>query len=203
MIIGLTGLIGSGKTLASQIFAKLGFFIIDTDIIANNLLLESEVSQLIINKFRSIIVDSKGKINKKKLSELVFADVSHLKILESILHPLILKQVEQQILWFKTNNQSIKLAMIVVPLLFKCPIYLKLIHQSLLIDSKYDVLVDRLLKRELNKKQIDNIIKNQMPIAEQRQQADDIIVNNDSKNNFINKINMKSRYYYNILNKYT
>jgi dephospho-CoA kinase len=191
MIIGLTGLIGSGKSKASVIFAQCGFDIIDTDIIANNIL-HGQAKQQVIEVFGSNILNSDGSINNNKLRDLVFTDDDYLKLLESILHPLIFLEVKQTIAAIINKNSKI---IVVVPLLFKHPEYLTLINRSLLIDCNYELILNRLLIRGLNNSQVDAIIAKQMPIEQQRKLSDDIITNNSTEQEFITKIIIQSEYY--------
>jgi dephospho-CoA kinase len=193
MIIGLTGLIGSGKTLASETFSKQGFSIIDTDKIAREVL-EIEAKDQVIEKFGENILAINKTIDRDKLRKVVFNDNVLLKTLESILHPLIFEKVKQQIAFIKNNNPGQNIVL-VVPLLFKNPEYLKLIDRSLLIDTEYKIILQRLLDRGLNQNEADIIISQQLPIEEQKIMADDIISNNDSKQNFINSIIVQSEIY--------
>lgn len=193
MIIGLTGLIGSGKTLASETFSKQGFSIIDTDKIAREVL-ETEAKDQVIEKFGENILAINKTIDRDKLRKVVFNDNVLLKTLESILHPLIFAKVKQQIALIK-NNDPDQHIVLVVPLLFKNPEYLKLIDRSLLIDTEYKIILQRLFNRGLNQIEADDIISQQLPIEEQKIMADDIISNNDSKQNFINSIIVQSEIY--------
>ncbi len=193
MIIGLTGLIGSGKTLASETFSKQGFSIIDTDKIAREVL-DLDVKDQVIEKFGSNILDINGVIDRNKLRQIVFANANLLKTLESILHPLIFLKTRQEIVLINNNNPGQNIV-VVVPLLFKNPDYLKLIDRSLLIDTEYKIILKRLIDRGLNQNEADCIISQQLPIEKQRLMADDIILNNDSKQNFINRIIVQSEIY--------
>lgn len=184
MIVGLTGLIGSGKTLASEIFREQGFCIIDTDEISR---------ELSAGSAKSIIYNEFGTINRAELRVIVLEDNQKLKRLENILHPLIFEEVQKQISY--ADNKYI---MLVVPLLFKSPKYLELIDKSLLIDADLNLIEERLQNRGLSAQEIERLIQQQLPIEIQRQHADDIITNNSSRNDFIEKIiiqNQKYRHY--------
>ena len=91
-IIGLTGGIGSGKTLVSKVFENLGIAVYNSDIEAK-LLMNNDSD--IINKFKMIfgfeIYDENNRLNKKKLADLIFNDKNKLKTVNSIVHPAVKK----------------------------------------------------------------------------------------------------------------
>ncbi len=93
--VGLTGGIGSGKSTASSILAKLGSYVFDADteakIILNN---NEEVLNNIIKEFGDDILDHDGLIDKKKLAEIAFQDEEHQIILNSIIHPFVFRELD-------------------------------------------------------------------------------------------------------------
>ena len=89
-IIGITGGIGSGKTIVCQVFNKLGIPVYDADKSVHNIYEKyPEVSEKITKEISDDVVDKNGRINRKKLGEIVFNDADKLKILNSIVHPLV------------------------------------------------------------------------------------------------------------------
>jgi len=95
--VGLTGGIGSGKSTASSILAKLGSYVFDADteakIILNN---NEEVQNNIIKEFGNDILDHDGLIDNKKLALVAFQDEEHQIILNSILHPFVFRALDKQ-----------------------------------------------------------------------------------------------------------
>ena len=109
--MAVTGALGAGKSTVCQIFADCGAHVIDTDKIAHQLIegaCRPEIIQLLGPE-----IESGGKIDRKKVAEIVFKNPKQLKALEEILHPQILKQIENT---FETTN---KLIVAEVPLLFE------------------------------------------------------------------------------------
>jgi dephospho-CoA kinase len=104
LIIGLTGLIGSGKTTVTNLFATLGVPIIDTDLIAHEITSVNGIAMPeIIDEFGDQYLDPNGALLRPKMRKLVFKDCAARKKLESILHPIIFKMVLDKIETIKSK----------------------------------------------------------------------------------------------------
>jgi len=115
-IIGILGGIGSGKSTVAAEFAKLGCKVIDADKIAHELLDKSNVREEIVGSFGKAILEPSGKINHKKLADIVFCDGEKLSTLNKILHRLVLEQAEELIKQYNSQNQ-VKAIILDMPLL--------------------------------------------------------------------------------------
>jgi len=115
-IIGILGGVGSGKSTVAAEFAKIGCAVIDADKIAHELLDKKNVQDKIVDLFGKNILDSSGKIDRKKLADIVFADADKLLSLNSIVHPLVLGRAEQLIKRYNRQNQ-VKAIVLDMPLL--------------------------------------------------------------------------------------
>lgn len=175
-LVGLTGLIGSGKSLVGQIFSDLGVKVIDTDIIAHQLTQPKSVGfEAVIAEFGNQYVDCSGYLDRALLRTQVFSNQKQLQRLESILHPLIFKAVMEQVASISDDS---KYAVITVPLLFKAPKYLELVNRTLFIDCEIDLLIRRVSERSnLYREQILAILDKQLPRTQQLLMADDVINN--------------------------
>ena len=113
-IVGLTGGIGSGKTLASNAFAALGVPVIDTDLISRALTAPNGLAiDAIRQTFGDEIFDEAGQLDRNKMRELVFQNAEKRQALENILHPLI----AQVALASVTQYSDAPYVILVVPLL--------------------------------------------------------------------------------------
>ena len=108
--VGLTGGIGSGKSLAAEYFAQLGAVVVDFDQLARDVVERgSEGFDEVVARFGDSVL-TQGELDRKKLGEIIFADPSAKKNLEAITHPRIIaayaKFLEEQ------NSDAIVIAQI-------------------------------------------------------------------------------------------
>lgn len=99
--IGITGGIGSGKTTVAKVFEVLGIPVYYADEAAKEIMHKNEPlkQQLIFHFGKDTYVD--GKLNRKHLSSIVFADKEKLELLNSLVHPVTIADAEQ---WFKQQQ---------------------------------------------------------------------------------------------------
>ncbi len=187
-IIGLTGLIGSGKTTVANLFLRHGVKIIDTDQIAHDVTASNGIAMpLIIKEFGAKYVDSTGALSRGKMRELIFDDEGARRKLEEILHPIIFDEVNRQIAMSSAANYLI----LVVPLLFKSPRYLQITSCNIFVDCDYEAIVSRLKARNnFTQSQVDNILATQVSREKQMLLADDIIYNNGGIDNLEQQVNL-------------
>ena len=187
-IIGLTGGIGSGKSEAAKIFSSLGAKIIDLDVIAHDLTAKNALGySLIIEQFGDDFLNKKKEIDRKKLRKSIFEDKKIKKDVESILHPLIMKECQNQI---KILHNELYL-ILVVPLLFESANFLKLINESLLIDCSEKTQLKRVTNRDgTNPKLTKLIIKSQADRNLRIKKTDKMILNEGSLEDLSNNIQL-------------
>ena len=104
IVVGITGGIGSGKSIVAGIFHALGIPVYDADRAARKLY-ETNAALLkkITEEFGVEILDSKGKLDRKKLASIVFEDENNLKKLNKIVHPLVKKDFKD---WKELHHAS-------------------------------------------------------------------------------------------------
>lgn len=101
-IIGLTGGIGSGKTTIGNYFRSLGIPVYMVDDEGRKITDRQNVVQQIENIFGSSVIEN-GKVNRKKLSEIVFNNKDKLRQLNEIIHPAVRKHFED---WMKDQQDQ-------------------------------------------------------------------------------------------------
>jgi dephospho-CoA kinase len=174
LIVGLTGGIGSGKTSVAEIFQTLGITIIDTDEIAHELTQENgEAISHIKEIFGGEYITDTGRLDRVKMRNLVFTDLSMKKKLEEILHPLIYRNVEQLI----PTIESLY-GIVAIPLLFETGCFCNLIDRVLVVDCPEELQILRTVQRsKLSQKDVRAIIKTQISRKERLARANNIISN--------------------------
>jgi dephospho-CoA kinase len=96
--VGLTGGIASGKSTVARVFGELGAHVLDADRIARDLVPPgSPALSRIVREFGMEILRADGTLDRAALGAVVFADAGKRRVLEAILHPLILAEVDRRI----------------------------------------------------------------------------------------------------------
>src|SRR4030042_38837 len=97
-VIGLTGGIGSGKSMVAQFLAELGAVIIDADKVGHEVFKPgTEAWREVVAAFGKQILNTKGEIDRKKLGEIVFGNPELLSQLNIITHPKINEAVKAKL----------------------------------------------------------------------------------------------------------
>ncbi len=174
-VVGLTGGIGCGKSIASQCFSDLGVHIIDTDVIARTITQSNgQAINAIKNAFGDTYLTKEGSLDREKMRGLVFSDDDARFRLEKILHPIILNETIRQI-----DQARSSYVIVVVPLLFETKDYDHIVQRILVIDCDEQQQILRTMARSnLSEPQVKAIMTAQIARKERLREADDIIANN-------------------------
>jgi dephospho-CoA kinase len=168
--IALTGSIATGKSSTVKLLKDAGFHIIDADQIAHQIL--EEQHQSIADMFGETLV-SEGKVDRKALGAIVFSDSNKRKALESLLHPLIYKEIERLSV---EQDKLGKPYFIDIPLFFEGGRYP--IEKSLVIYTTEEQQLERLMHREsYTKEEALKRIQTQIPVEKKRELATYVIDN--------------------------
>lgn len=176
-VIALTGGIASGKTAVSDAFVELGVGVVDTDVIARQVVLPGSAGLVAIaDNFGDPIIQSDGQLNRHALREIIFTDISKRKLLESILHPLIRAESIRQL-----QQVTTPLAMLVIPLLAEgkdTGNAYEWVDRILVVDVDEAIQIKRLMARDqISASQAQAILDSQATRLERLALADDVIVN--------------------------
>jgi dephospho-CoA kinase len=175
--VGLTGGIASGKSLVAEMFAERGAPGIDTDVIAREVVQPGEPAlREIQQKFGPDVTTSDGKLDRRRVREIVFADDGKRQALEAILHPRIREAALRQSAEAGGDYQ-----IIVVPLLAESPMR-QWMDRILVVDCREGTQLRRLLERDAeSEEQARRIIKSQASREQRLAIADDVLVNDGTK----------------------
>ena len=143
-IIGIIGGIGSGKSTVAAEFARLGCKVIDADKIAHDLLEKKAAKKKIVDFFGQTMLNSAGKVDHRKLADIVFADADKLSSLNKIIHPLVLRRVEELIKQYNSQNE-VKAIVLDMPLLVEVG-WARRCDKLIFVDCKRQLRIDRAKK---------------------------------------------------------
>ena len=178
MVIGITGSFGSGKTEVAKMFASLGGRVIDADKICHSLIKpQTSVYKKIIRHFGREVLANNKAIDRKKLSEIVFKERSKLGLLNRLIHPKALKEIQGII----RKEKKSKLIIVDAALLVETKFY-KRLDKLIVVKTQKDKQILRIIKAKgMTKKEILDRIEKQAPLKKKLALADFIIDNNGSK----------------------
>lgn len=189
-VIALTGGIGSGKSEAARQFAKLGVPIVDTDVISHEL---TAAGNPMLNKiaqtFGATFFNADGTLNRAGLRAHILNNPSERLKLEALLHPAIHDRAVELL----TKNQNTlhpDYQMLVIPLLFENNRYQTLVDKVLVVDCDENMQIKRTMTRsQLTEQEVQAIMEAQTTRAARLKLADEVIENNGSMTELINKVN--------------
>jgi len=183
--IGLTGGIGSGKSMVADLFAAHGAAVIDTDLIAHQLTASKGAAiDPIRLAFGSTFIMPNGAMDRVKMRDAVFANPAEKERLEAILHPMIRAETEHAAAQAKGAY-----LLFVVPLLVESGLWKKKMSRVLVIDCSEETQVRRVMQRnKLTDAQVRAIMAAQATRETRLAAADDIIVNDSDTHALIPQV---------------
>jgi dephospho-CoA kinase len=172
-VVVLTGGIASGKTAVSDRFERLGVPVIDTDVIARDIVQAGRPAlATIVDQFGKGVLDDLGELDRGKMRGLIFSDKFSKKKLESILHPAIAQEVRLQL-----NALQAEYCILVVPLLPESGRY-ENSDRVLVVDVDEQTQLRRLLARDkIGEELATAMLKAQASRQQRLERADDVIEN--------------------------
>ena len=173
LIIGLTGGIGSGKSVASDKFKSLGVAVVDADV-ASRTVVEPGKPALkeIEDHFGSGIITAEGKLDRNNLREIIATDPEERKWLESVLHPKIGEQITKEI-----SESTSVYTLFVAPLLLETNSQ-EMCSRVVVVDVPKDVQIRRTAKRDkVSPNQVEQMVAAQMEREKRLEKADDVLLN--------------------------
>lgn len=184
--IGITGSIGSGKSEFTKIAENSGFPVLRADDISNEFLANNpEVKKQVIKKFGKESYYNNIP-NRKYLAEIVFNNPEKLRELEQILHPLVIKEIEnkKKEIFRKHNILFVESALI-----YEADLE-NLFDFIVLITADREVRLKRKLSKGITEEDFIKREMNQIPDEEKRKRADFIFQNNTTIEELHSKFNL-------------
>ena len=176
LVVGLTGGIGCGKSLVSNLFHQLfNTPIIDADVISKELTESQQVIDEIGSKLGNEFVDNNNQLLRDQLRQAIFSEPSLRTKLENILHPLVYNEIQRKISKLKTDY-----CIVVIPLLLETK-RTNFLDRILVVDCSVEEQISRVMKRDqCDESHVKNIIATQVDRNTRLSSADDVIENSGS-----------------------
>lgn len=189
--VGLTGGIGSGKTTVADLFAAHGIPVIDTDVIARQVVAPgSALLPQLSKRFGKDILAADGSLDRGRLRKRVFADKARLNELEQLLHPAIKAEVLAQ-----TSTLNSPYCIIVVPLLLEKG-WQEMVDRVLVVDCPESLQAERTLQRDtITAEEVRAIIATQTTREIRLAAADDVIHNDGDLNKLQQQVEQLHSHY--------
>lgn len=175
-IVTLTGGIGSGKSVVSRQFEVLGVPIVDTDLLARELVEPGEPAlNDILHHFGREVINPDGSLNRAELRKLIFNAPDQRKWLEQTLHPRIRKLTLERL-----DELDAIYAIVVIPLLLESGM-VNPGHRTLVVDLSDELQIERVQTRDgVSQQQVEKIIQAQSSRQQRLDVADDVIKNSST-----------------------
>ena len=183
-IIGLTGGIASGKTTVANLFSALGVDIVDADIVAREVVAKGSFALAQVSQhFGPSVLDEHGLLNRARLREIIFSDVTAKQWLNNLMHPLIRQSMVEQLAQCTSDY-----CLLVAPLLIENNMQ-SLVQRILVVDVTNEIQISRTIARDNSSlEQVKVIIAAQVDRKTRLSFADDVINNNEKLDRLTNDV---------------
>jgi dephospho-CoA kinase len=177
MLVALTGGVASGKTSVSDRLAAQGVPVVDTDLIARQVVAPGSPGlDRVVEAFGPDILDASGDLDRRALRERIFARPELRERLEAILHPLIETEARRQV----ASHHETDYVVLVVPLLVESGLFTDA-DRVVVVDVPEAVQIDRLLERDnVDRGQAESMLAAQASRSDRLAAATDVLDNSGS-----------------------
>ena len=188
ILVGLTGGMGSGKSLAAKFFAEQGAHIIDADQLSRELVRPGHPAlKEIVDAFGEDILEPSGNLDREALAKIIFDDTENKSALEEILHPKVIVREQEIYLSISASNPS-AIVIVDAALLIESGNY-KNVDKVIVVQSREEQQIQRILSRGFQSyDQAIARIKNQMSFEEKSKYADYILDNQSQAEDLRQKV---------------
>jgi dephospho-CoA kinase len=171
--VGLTGGIASGKSFVAELFAELGVPIVDTDVIAREVVQPGSTGLAAVTAaFGSAVIAGDGSLDRRALRARIFADPRERARLDAIVHPLIRARAVAQL-----ERLDTPYAIVVVPLLVETD-FRRVVDRVLVVDCAPQTQIARVMARDrVGRHEAEAVLAAQASRADRLRAADDVIDN--------------------------
>ncbi len=174
--IGITGGIGSGKSLACKYFEKLGYPVIYADKVAKELYASNkQLIKKLVAEFSSGILDENGNFSRANARKIIFSAKRNIPRVNRIVHPFVFKEMDR--LYAKIKD---RIVLFEAAIMFESGSAERMDYVVLIYANK-EVRIKRIIGRDgVKRKNVENLMKLQLDEKEKAERADFIIKNNST-----------------------
>ncbi len=177
IVVGITGGIGSGKSMVSSILKAMGYAVYNADIEARAIM---NTNQMVVEDIKQLFGDDvyeQGTLNRPRVAQLVFDNPKLLANLNSIVHPAVASHFEE----WKRLHVNTKILFKEAAILFESGAN-KQVDAVIAITAPQELKIERVCKRDgISRNQVIQRMANQLPDKELVDKSDFIIVNDEVK----------------------
>jgi dephospho-CoA kinase len=176
LVIGLTGSIGTGKSVVAELMQALGAVLINADRVGHEAYTpNSEGWNAVVGAFGKEIVQDNGEIDRRKLGGIVFSDPERLAELNRIMHPRIMSMIGDQL--DELRSQGVQVAVVEAAVLLEAG-WEPLVDEVWATDSPVGVLIQRLQARNgMSEEEVRKRLGSQMDRSERLARVDVVVDN--------------------------
>lgn len=179
-IVGLTGGIGAGKSLVARFMRELGAVVLDADEAAQRVLDRREIVATLKTWWGPSVVEADGRVNRKRVAEIVFQDPDERRRLEGLIHPRISQEWAEALERCRGGGTSASVVVIDAPLLFEAGLD-NVCDVIVFVDSPEELRIQRVFEeRGWSADELRRRENMQKPLDSKKARADYIVENNSS-----------------------
>jgi len=183
LLIGLTGGIGSGKSLVGEYFADLGAIVVDSDQLARDVVERGTPGyEELLARFGDAVL-SHGELDRRKLADIIFADPSARKDLEAIIHPRVRKTFELVVAEAEPDAIIIN----EIPLLHETQAHDRF-DLTITVSAPEELRIKRAVERGMKEYQVRARMENQASDLERESGVDFVIENDGDKDDLLRQV---------------
>jgi len=186
-LVGLTGVIGAGKSIVGREFEKLGVVIIDADTLSRDAVKPGSAALNSIQlEFGKEILAENGELDRARMGEIVFKDPEKRRVLEDIVHPEVRRLFFERLSTIKKKYLSTApsekpLVVYIVPLLFESRFSYEELEKIIVVSAARETCIQRIIERDKCPRELaERKLDSQLPIEEKEKRADFLIRNEGS-----------------------
>lgn len=171
IIVGITGMMGSGKTTVGHLFEELGALLVNADALAHEVLSPGDAAYARLAKLFPDAVGLDQKLDRRKIAEVIFEDETKRKQMEAIVHPYVFQRMAEEM-----EASENKVVVLDVPLLFESGID-RFCNVTIVVKADEQATLCRLEEKGISKQEWQKRLKAQMPLEEKIKKGNVVLDN--------------------------